>query len=197
MAEHAVRGLQSVSDADLLLAAARHDQAAFREIISRHYAAVYRVVWRLTGGHADSEDIAQEAFLRLWNNPGQLRDGGALKGWLMRVAGNLAMDRFRARPTQALDAVDEPVDGRASAEDQHMQVWARTRIDQAVARLPERQRLALTLVHFEQMSNVAAADVLEVSVDALESLLARARRALKTELAADRQSLLAAVTMEG
>jgi RNA polymerase sigma-70 factor (ECF subfamily) len=115
----------------------------------------------------------------------------------MRVASNLAMDGFRARPIQALEAASEVSDGRPSAEETQMKSWAARRVDRAIAGLPERQRLALTLVHFEQMSNGAAATVLEVSVDALESLLARARRALKEELAADRESLLAAVNVEG
>lgn len=197
LAETSVAGLHGESDADLLAASARQDSSAFRQIINRHYAPVYRVVWRLTHGHADSEDIAQEAFLKLWNNPGQLREAGALKGWLMRVASNLAMDRFRSRPLQEIEAAMEVADGRAGVEERHMQVWARSRIDRAVAQLPERQRLALTLVHFEHMSNAAAAEVMELTVDALESLVARARRALKNELAADKESLLAAVTMEG
>jgi RNA polymerase sigma-70 factor (ECF subfamily) len=180
-----------------LAASARRDHRAFRALVDRYYATVYRVVWRMTGGGAHAEDITQEAFLKLWSNPSQIREAGALKGWLMRVASNLAMDGFRARPTQALEAASEVSDGRPDAEEVQIRSWAARRVDGAIAKLPERQRLALTLVHFEQMSNGAAAAVLEVSVDALESLLARARRSLKEELAADRESLLAVVNVEG
>lgn len=192
-----VSGPHPPSDADLLAAAARRDQRAFREIVDRYYAVVHRIVWRLAGGRGDAEDITQEAFLRLWSNPGQIREAGALKGWLVRVASNLAMDGHRARPMQDLDSGTEISDGRPNAEQASLRTWAASRLDRAIARLPERQRLALTLVHFEQMSNTAAAAVLEVSVDALESLLARGRRGLKVELAADRDSLLQALDLEG
>lgn len=69
-------------------------------------------------------------------------------------------------------------------------------IDAAVAGLPERQKLAMTLVHFEQMTNIAAAAIMDVSVDALESLLARARRSLKERLAPDKSTLLATLAAE-
>jgi RNA polymerase sigma-70 factor (ECF subfamily) len=192
-----VSGPHQISDADLLTASAQRDHRAFRALVDRYYATVYRVVWRITGGASQAEDITQEAFLKLWSNPSQIREAGALKGWLMRVASNLAMDGFRAKPMKDIEAASEVSDGRLDAEEAQMKSWATRRLDSAIARLPVRQRLALTLVHFEQMSNSAAAAVLEVSVDALESLLARARRALKEELAADRQSLLEAVNVEG
>ena len=60
----------------------------------------------------------------------------------------------------------------------------------ALAELPERQRAAIALVHFEEMSNIAAAEILEISVEALESLLARGRRALKAALADVAQDLI-------
>jgi RNA polymerase sigma-70 factor (ECF subfamily) len=193
-----VSGSHPATDADLLDVAAKgRDRKAFQEIVSRHYAGVYRVVWRLTGGQAQAEDITQETFLRLWSNPAQIRDAGALRGWLVRVASNLVMDGFRAGSTRDLDSIPETADQRPDAEMESMRNWASRRIDRAVAGLPERQRLALTLVHFEQMSNGAAAAAMDVSVDALESLLARARRALKEELKTDRESLLQAMDLEG
>lgn len=71
---------RDVPDSALLDASARRDTAAFAEIVRRYHQPVYRLVWRMTGGHADSEDIAQEAFLKLWQNPAQVREAGALKG---------------------------------------------------------------------------------------------------------------------
>ena len=78
--------------------------------MARYHAPVYRVAWRLNGGHVDTDDIAQETFLKLWNNPAQLREAGALKGWLMRVASNLVMDRYRQKPMLELDYAKEVVD---------------------------------------------------------------------------------------
>lgn len=187
-------GLHQHADADLLAAAVRRDAKAFGLLITKYHALVYRVVWRMTNGSTEAEDIAQEAFLKLWNNPAQVREAAALKGWLMRVAHNLAMDWFRHKPDRGSDALDEVSDTRPSVEDRMGQDWVSRRLNQAVAQLPERQRLALTLVHFEQVSQTDAAAALDVSVDAFESLLARARRALKDQLTVDRQDLLAAVT---
>ncbi len=185
------------TDAELLEAATRRDASAFATLVQRYEKQVYRVVWRLTNGHTDAEDIMQEVFLRLWRNPGQLREAGALKGWLMRVASNLAMDRFRARPMQDLDQAVDVSDGKPSAEAEMARQWTGKKIDQAIATLPDRQKLALTLVHFEQMGNIKAASIMEVSVDALESLVARARRTLKRALAADKELLFAGLTDEG
>ncbi len=188
--------LHQASDADLLLAAARKDQAAFSRLVQRHFSLVHRVVWRQSNGHADAEDIAQEVFLRLWRNPAQVREAGALKGWLLRVARNLVMDRFRQTPLQVLDDEDMIVDTRDNAEEAMGRSEVAASIDSAIAGLPERQRFALTLVHFEQLTNIAAAEVMEVSVDALESLLSRARRSLKEQLSAQKEMLLAGLAGE-
>lgn len=189
-------GLDQVPDADLLARAATRDQAAFAALVDRHFPVVHRVVWRMMNGHADAEDVAQEAFLRLWREPAQVREAGALRGWLIRVASNLVMDRFRTKPMQEIDDGFEIADERSTAEESLDRSRAVATIDAAVAGLPERQRLALTLVHFEQMTNIAAAAIMEVSVDALESLLARARRSLKQRLAADKTLLLATLATE-
>jgi RNA polymerase sigma-70 factor, ECF subfamily len=189
----ALQGLHLESDADLLAAAARRDAAAFGQLVAKYHGLVFRVVWRITNGHVEAEDIAQEAFLKLWNNPAQLREAGALKGWLARVAHNLAMDWFRHRKGGAsLDDI-EVADQRPTVEDNLSRDWVTRRIDLAVATLPERQKMALTLVHFEHFSQPDAAATMEISVDALESLLARARRSLKEKLADDREDLLASL----
>lgn len=189
-------GLDHSTDTDLLARAATQDAAAFAALVDRHFHVVHRVVWRMMNGHADAEDVAQEAFLRLWRNPSQVREAGALRGWLIRVASNLVMDRFRAKPMQDINAGLEVADTRSSAEETLDRGRAVAAIDAAVAQLPERQKLALTLVHFEQMTNIAAAAIMEVSVEALESLLARARRSLKERLAADKTMLLATLATE-
>ena len=170
---------QSATDAALLEASARHVEPAFVVLIQRYQRDVYRVVWRISGGHADSEDIAQETFLRLWVNPAQVREAKALKGWLLRVASNMVMDRYRRKPMVNLEVAEDVVDLAPGPDGNRELSQVSRAVDAAVAQLPDRQRMALALVHFEQMSNIAAAEVMELSVDALESLLARARRRLK------------------
>jgi RNA polymerase sigma-70 factor, ECF subfamily len=185
------------ADARLLAAAAVGDQSAFARLVERHYPVVYRVVQRVMNGHTDAEDVTQEAFLRLWRNPTQLREAGATRGWLVRVASNLAMDAYRRKRPAHLDEAADVADGSAAGEQRLDQNTVAARMHQAIAALPERQRLALTLVQFEHMSNAAAAQVLEISVEALESLLARARRSLKQDLAGEWRTMLAALAGEG
>ncbi len=183
-------------DSRLLAASARGDSRSFEQIIGRHYHVVHRVVWRMMNGHSDAEDVTQEAFLRLWRNPVQVREAGALRGWLIRVATNLVTDRHRGAPAMELTLVDEIPDSRLDSEDiMNRNVVAR-RMDEAVAKLPDRQKLAIALVQFEHLSNPDAARVMEVSVDALESLLARARRTLKQELADEWRGMLDVLATE-
>ena len=174
----------------MLSAAARRDSASFAELVSRYYKPVYRVVWRMMNGNAETEDVAQEAFVKLWANPAQIREAKALKGWLMRVASNLAVDRLRRKQHADIEAVGEIADPRQRTDASLDGKVASRRVDQAIARLPERQRLAVTLVYFEGMTNIVAAQVMEISVDAVESLLARGRRTLKEALADDWRGLL-------
>jgi RNA polymerase sigma-70 factor, ECF subfamily len=176
------------SDADLLAATARGDTQAFAVLMSRYHAAVHRLAWRMMNAHAEAEDVAQEAFIKLWRNPRQVKEPRALKGWLMRVASNAAIDRLRKKSHQPLDEADN-VSAPVTSSDADDEA-ARQRVNHAVASLPDRQRLALTLVYFEGLSNIAGADVMEISVDAIESLLARAKRALRENLAADWRLLL-------
>jgi RNA polymerase sigma-70 factor (ECF subfamily) len=184
-------------DAGLLEAAAARDHAAFAEIVSRHYKPVYRLVWRMTGGAADAEDIAQEAFVKLWQNPAQVREGAALKGWLMRVASNAVIDRSRKPRHSDLEQAPEIGDPQARPDAPLDRGQAARMVDQMIAALPERQRLALSLIYFEGLSNIEAAAAMEVSVEAVESLLARARRSLKESLSAEWRELLGGLTEMG
>jgi RNA polymerase sigma-70 factor, ECF subfamily len=190
-------GEAEASDADLLSASARGNQKAFRHLVSRHFASVYRMAWRMMGSSAEAEDVAQEAFVKLWQKPGQLREGQALKAWLMRVASNAAIDRMRRKGYGLAELPDDLADARAPQGHHNAAATAQARIDGAVAALPDRQRLALTLVYFEGLGNIAAADVMEISVEAIESLLARAKRSLRQGLADDWRALLEDMNTEG
>jgi RNA polymerase sigma-70 factor, ECF subfamily len=113
------------------------------------------------------------------------------------VASNLVMDWFRKRTNTVTEDVSDVGDARPNAEDRLQQNWVGVRINAAIAGLPEGQRLALSLIHFEQFAQADAAAAMELSIDAFESLLARARRSLKDQLSNDRHDLMAAVTQEG
>jgi RNA polymerase sigma-70 factor (ECF subfamily) len=130
-------------------------------------------------------------MLRLWREAGRIEVGpSGAKPWLGRVASNLAIDRIRAaRNTSVTDAVPEqetlPDQFRSLAEADLAQ-----RVSSALASLPERQRQALVLFHYEGLSQIEVGDALGVSDEAVESLLARARRSLKSMLKQDWAQLL-------
>jgi RNA polymerase sigma-70 factor (ECF subfamily) len=168
---------------DLLARLARRDEEAFAELIRRHFDRVYRIAWRVLGGAADAEDVAQEAFLKAWNAPGQIRDGRAIGAWLSRVATNLALDRLRRRRPESPAELPELVDPGAAADRALRRATLEAEVAAALAALPDRQRAALVLVHFEGLGNLEAAGMLGISVEAVESLLARARRSLKLAFA--------------
>lgn len=180
------------SDDELLAAVTHRDGKAFAELLRRHHGPVYRVAWRMSGGR-EAEDIVQEAFVKLWQNPAQVRDASLLRGWLMRVVSNAAIDRSRRRQPGSLDDAPDVPDGRPGAEDAMERNSAARAVDGAIAQLPGRQRLALALVYFEGLSNIEAAAAMESSVEAVESLLSRARRSLKQTLADEWRGLLESI----
>ena len=158
------------------------DAAACRLLVERHLPRVLGLAWRLLGDRAEAEDAAQEAFLRLWRHAGDWQPGRARLGtWLHQVALNLCRDRLRRRRTEPLDSVPEPpVAPEAEAGIQRRQAAAAVRA--ALAALPERQRLAIELCHFQGLAQAEAAAALGIGVEALESLLARGRRGLRERL---------------
>ena len=174
-----------VDDAALLARYARGDAAAARALTIRLVPRVHAQAFRLLGDGAEAEDVAQEAMMRLWRIAPEWRTGEAkVTTWLYRVVANLCTDRLRKRlrGTVALDAVSEPHDPSPSVEAK-MQAEARAdALRHALAALPERQRVAVTMRHFDGASNPEIADRLNISTEAVESLTARGKRALAAAL---------------
>ncbi|MSO64277.1 MAG: RNA polymerase sigma factor [Alphaproteobacteria bacterium] len=175
----------TASDDELVRRVADGDASAWSKLIDRHAGAMVRVAACVLGDHAEAEDVAQEAFVRLMAKAGDWApDGAPLKTWLYRVTINLCIDRTRARRTTPLDDLADFLgDDRQAPAVIERNLALRTSVREALAGLPQRQRMALVLVHYEGLSNREAAGLLELSVDALESLLSRGRRRLKEELA--------------
>ncbi len=169
-------------DAALLDRIVAGDETAFSALVDRHYSLVFRLSARVLGNAADAEDVTQEAFVKLWRNPPELRNQAALKGWLVRVARNLAIDRLR-RARNTSDSELELLVDPSTAPDGHLRHGqAADEVSAALAQLPERQRTALQLTYFEALGNQETASIMDVSVEAVESLLSRARRSLRTML---------------
>lgn len=179
--------LSDAAEVALLRAASAGDGLACQRLVQRHLPRVHRLAQRLLDDADEAEDVAQELFLRLWQAGAGWREGEArLSTWIHTVTLNLCRDRLRKRrPHQALDEglIDA---GGAGPRQQAQQLERAHALREALAALPERQREALLLFHFEGLSQAEAAGVMALSEDALESLLARARRALKARLAEHR-----------
>jgi RNA polymerase sigma-70 factor (ECF subfamily) len=178
-------------DGELVARVARGDERAARALIDRHLPKMLSLSRRLLGNQSDAEDVSQEVFLKVWTHAASWKPGGAkFETWMHRVAMNLCYDRLRKRPHVALDEVEEPVDEAPAPGTSLAEADISDAVDEALARLPERQRSAIVLCHYQGMTNIEAAKALEVSVEALESLLARGRRTLRTALKAKLPDLL-------
>jgi RNA polymerase sigma-70 factor (ECF subfamily) len=171
------------SDDDLAGQAARGDRTAFTEIAGRYRRRLTLMAARIAG-RAAAEDVVQETLTRAWIHAPSWKntrgDPHSYAGWLFRVAMNLATDQLR-RGRFAVDigcAGDMP-DPAADAET--ILIWRerKARLEKAMAQLPQRQRMAISLTYDAGISNNKAADVMGVSAGAFELLLVRARRTLR------------------
>ena len=175
---------QDAPDDDALMRrVAARDPEAFAQLIEQHAVRPHRIAWRMLGDGAEAEDVAQEAVLRLWQNAGTWRGGGpGVAAWLTRVATNLCLDRLRKRARLSDEAVPERADDAPLADALIAGEQERQAVIRALGNLPERQRAAVVLTYYEELPNAEAAEMLEMNLKAFESLLLRARRALKTML---------------
>lgn len=187
MAVSPERPLSAAGDEVLLAGVAQGDRRAFAELSVRHVDRTFAVARRFTGNDADAEDIVQEVFVKVWTGARKWRSGRAkFSTWLYRVTVNLCIDAHRARRRRNETSIDvaSPVADPVPLALQQIDAAERQRlVDAAVLRLPDRQRAAIVLTYTEGLSNSDIADVLNISVGAVESLLVRARRKLRKEMA--------------
>lgn len=184
--------IEALSDDQLIVLFARGEADAARILTQRFLPRVLSHARRVLGNEAEAEDVAQEAMLRLWRiAPDWQSDGPARPAtWLYRVTANLAIDRLRrAGRAIGLDQIDEPHDPSPGTDAGMMTADRLAALDAGLAALPERQRQAVVLRHIEGLSNPEIATVLDISVEAVESLTARGRRALTATLASQKEAL--------
>ena len=172
------------TDRDLLVRAAAGDQAAFAILVRRHQSRVLNLAYRFSRDRQDAEDLAQEVFFKVWRHARSFRGQAAFSTWLYRLAVNTCLN-FRQRKKTRPDPLTLTKDIESTAETAADGLEARQRenlLDQAMAALPPRQKMALILAGFEGKSYEEIASVMEVSVPAVESMLFRARRNLAASL---------------
>lgn len=171
-------------DEELVRRVGQGDPAAIQAMVARKLPRMLTLAQRMLGDAAEAEDVAQEAMLRAWRQAPRWTPGQAkFDTWLHRVGLNLCYDRLRRRREIATDTPpDRPDDGPAPDRGL-LALETGARVEAALAKLPERQREAIVLCHYQELGNIEAAGLMNVSVEALESLLSRGRRALRTALA--------------
>ena len=172
------------SDESLIRQIADGNDRACRHLVERHLGSILSVGRRMLGNDADAEDLAQDVFIRVWRHAESWRPahGARFSTWLYRVAVNAALDRLRRRRGEQVDLTDQLADPQPGPERLLEASQLAAQIDAELQALPDRQRAALVLAHYHGKSNPEIAELMEISIDAVESLLARARRQLRTRL---------------
>ena len=182
------------SDEVLMVLYANGDRHAALALTQRVTPRVTAYAARLlSGDRAEAEDVAQETLLRLWRIAPEWRQGETkVTTWAYRVATNLCIDRQRSRTRKrqvALDDAPEVADGSVGAEGRLQEAGRMAALEAALAELPDRQRQAVVLRHLEGMTNPEIATIMEIGVEAVESLTARGKRALSAILAGRKAEL--------
>lgn len=172
--------------------AAQGDQAAFGELIERHQNAVVGTVAKMLGNPSEAEDIAQQAFLRLWKSAKKYQPSAKFTTYLFTIVRNLVFNETSKRKTRKTHSLDESQDDwhqqiadpqQASPDASALQDELTRAIDKAINDLPEKQRLAIVLRRYEELPYEEIAAILEITVPAVKSQLFRARATLKESLA--------------
>ena len=171
-------------DQELLALVRGGSHPAFSELVQRHAGRFYRLAFRYLQSKEAAEDVVQEAFLKLWENPAiwQADKNTKFTTWFYRVVVNLCLDwQKRKRPVELTDSM-ALVDERENADQALQRHQEQQALEREIAALPERQRTALNLCFDEGLSNQDAADVMGVNLKALQSLIMRAKTTLKERM---------------
>lgn len=181
-----VAGLADREDHELLALVQDGNGSAFAVLVERHTDRFYRLAFRYLQNKEAAEDIVQEAFLKLWENPGRWRPerGSKFTTWFYRIVVNLCLDQRKKKKAAPLDDESAVIDDREPVDDAMIRKQRQDRVEKEIAALPERQRTALNLCFDGNLSNQEAAAVMGIKLKALQSLIMRAKTILKERLKA-------------
>jgi RNA polymerase sigma-70 factor (ECF subfamily) len=159
---------------------------AFAELVRRHTERFYRLAYRYVQNKETAEDIVQDAFLKLWEDPGKWQAGRNSKftTWFYRIVVNLCLDWQKKKRPGELDEESRSADEQETMDAAMIRAQQQKILEREIAALPERQRTALNLCFDEGLSNQEAAEVMGLKLKALQSLIMRAKTALKERMKA-------------
>ncbi|MEX0298079.1 MAG: sigma-70 family RNA polymerase sigma factor [Kordiimonas sp.] len=183
-----------LSDEQLVQLVCSGDRNAFRVLARRHGARYRALAYRFVADMALAEDLVQEAFVKLWTHADRFDAGKAkFTTWFHRVIVNKCLDEKRKRRVDPLPEGYDALDPSASAEERLGQDHANMKLKRVLQSLSERQKTAITLSYFDELSNVEAAEVMDLNIKAYESLLVRSRTKMRQALLAEKEELMSAI----
>ncbi|PLX37730.1 MAG: RNA polymerase sigma-70 factor [Hyphomicrobiales bacterium] len=177
------RAYTLLSDEDLLSMIGADDAEAFQALVERHADRAYAIAFRFLRNATDAEDVVQDALLKVWTSGCKWESGRArFSTWLYRVITNRCIDLKRRPTSEAIDVVPEVASEAPSQVNEILRMEASSRLERAIAELPEQQKTALLFSYYENLSNAEIAEIMETTVSAVESLLKRGRQHLRAVL---------------
>lgn len=174
------------ADEELLALVQEGSRKAFGILVHRHTERFYRLAYRYLRNRESAEDVVQDAFLKLWEDPGRWRAERKTKftTWFYRVVVNLCLDWQKKKKPVQLEQEMAVADDRDPPDAALVRSEEEKALEREIAALPERQRTALNLCFDQGLSNQEAADVMELNLKALQSLIMRAKTTLKERMKA-------------
>jgi RNA polymerase sigma-70 factor (ECF subfamily) len=181
----------AAQDVEWMRLVAKGDMDAFQSLIEAHQARVVGTVAKMLGDDVDSEDIAQQVFIRVWKSAGRYQPTAKFTTWLFKITRNLVFNELRRRKRHPVTPLQheedehffQPVDTVAMSPDASLlDSELNDAVQLAIDALPETQRMAIVLRRYEEMPYEEIAEVLGISIPAVKSVLFRARAELRENL---------------
>ncbi len=181
-----MQDIGEVSDAQLVTSIARYSEVALAEVYRRHGGAVFGLARRVLNNQAEAEDVTQEVFLRLWNQPDRFDPNrGSLRSFLLAQAHARAVDAVRSLNARRLREVKDAQRTATAAYDMQHEVWDLALADQVAAALgglPEEERRAIEMAYYDGRTYVEVADLLGQPEGTVKSRIRNGMRRMRAAL---------------
>jgi|SRR3989339_1067951 len=177
------------NDENLIVATANGDESAFEELVEKYKLIVFNIIYQYLCNNSETEDVAQEVFIKVWKHAGTFNPKYKFSTWIYRITVNTCLNYKKSNKTltkhYSLDDIEES--GNTDTPEKLSNDTPETKerneiISEALLTLPSNQKMALILSQFERRSYKEIAEIMEISVSAVESLIFRAKSNMKKQL---------------